>query len=88
MRGAHGGDKRRFGGGLFSCIGACAARMTDGICAVHARRSDDAGSRGCVSMTLRGAAPGVVLGAMCSAQGGRGVIPGWRRQARKRVLKN
>jgi hypothetical protein len=27
-------------------------------------------------MTLRGAAPGVVLGAMCSAQGGRGVIPG------------
>jgi len=37
-------------------------------------------------MTLRGAAPGVVLGAMCSAQGGRGVIPGWRRQARKRVL--
>jgi len=35
--------------------------------------------------TRRGA--GATLGAMRKAQGG-GVIPGWRRQARKRVLKN
>ena len=45
MRRRHGGDKARFFGGRFSGIGACADGMTAAVCAVHARRRDDARSR-------------------------------------------